>query len=377
MLTAVSSTALGGSFTPGDLVVVQLGDGSATLGNGAVSVFLTEYNISGASPVLVQSIALNSSGPSALTLPAISDHDGQLNLSENGQYLLLGGYRSDAGNVDPSTQTSALVPRVIGLIGANGSVNTTTALTDAYSQTSIRSVTSVNGQQFWTGGDNGGGATATGGTHYVANVGATTSTNISQVQMTGLANTPDNIRDVAVFNGQLYNSSGSGASVGKAVFQVGTGLPTSGMQTLTPLTNVDSITSFDFVHLGNGPAGLNTLYTSGASGINKFSLVGGTWVHDGSSLGISVINEDITVSANGSTATLFVSSAGGIYRDVDTSGFGGSMTGSFGLYLSAPTNTEFRGLSLSPTSVPEPSSVVLALSALGVLALIRVLRKKV
>src|SRR5262249_60548949 len=88
--------------------------------------------------------------------------DGFLNLSTNGQYLLLAGYRAAIGTANVVSTTSAASPRVIGRITvATGAVDTSTALTDAYSGNNIRSATSDDGTRFWTGGTSstvGGGA---------------------------------------------------------------------------------------------------------------------------------------------------------------------------------------------------------------------------
>src|SRR5690606_33182414 len=74
-------------------------------------------------------------------------------------------------------------------------VDTTTALTDAYDRTDITAVASDDGKRFWTAGDgkyedvvNGSLAneflvpTTTGGLRFVANIGDTTTVNLSQTQ---------------------------------------------------------------------------------------------------------------------------------------------------------------------------------------------------
>src|SRR6185295_9674055 len=97
--------------------------------------------------------------------------------------------------------------------------------------------------------------------------------------------TPDNVRGVGIFDGQLYDSSGSSASIGKAVFKVGTGLPTAGAQTLTTLANDSASTNdFHFLDLDASVPGVDTLYASTSAvsiGVRKYSLVGGTWTFSG------------------------------------------------------------------------------------------------
>src|SRR6185369_6388079 len=116
-----------------------------------------------------------------------------------------------------------------------------------------------------------------------------TSVNLSQVQTSGSTPTPDNVRDLGIFDGQLYDSSGSNSSIGKAVLKVGTGLPTATVdtpQTLSLLTTDGASTSaFFFEDLSPSVPGIDTLYTSASAqgeGIHKYSQVcaGGTcnWV---------------------------------------------------------------------------------------------------
>ncbi|MDW4809893.1 hypothetical protein NQ359_23695, partial [Escherichia coli] len=69
------------------------------------------------------------------------------------------------------------VARVIALIGANGSVDTTTALTGVFNQNNPRSVATVDGSSFYVSGQ---GASKTDPTQgvFLASRGATTATAI-------------------------------------------------------------------------------------------------------------------------------------------------------------------------------------------------------
>src|SRR5262249_45837909 len=147
---------------------------------------------------------------------------------------------------DPSADTAAATPRLVVRIAADGTVDSSTALTDAYDQTTMRGATSVDGTSFWVAGDNAGGATLSGGLRYVSSLGASTTANLSRTQDFDSPHTPDNVRGIGIFGGQLYDSSGSNASIGKAVLQVGTGVPTSGSQPLTTLTTDGASTNAFF-----------------------------------------------------------------------------------------------------------------------------------
>jgi hypothetical protein len=112
----------------------------------------------------------------------------------NGQYLTIVGYGVNAATFNsalPSTygtaalgQTTSLtnqsvttVPRVIALIGASGSVDTSTALTGVFNTNNPRSAATVDGSSFYVSGQ---GVTAdgTGGVFYALK-GATTATPIN------------------------------------------------------------------------------------------------------------------------------------------------------------------------------------------------------
>jgi len=358
IVASAGSTAFAGSFqSPNDLVVVRLGaGGSTTIGTtDAEPVFLDEYDLSGATPTLVNTVSFASSGPNAFTLPSDSNHDALLSRSVDTYSIVLGGYRADQGSLDPSAYySSAAVPRVIASVPNSGIADTTTALTDSYDQTSIRGVATINSKEFWVAGDNGGGLTTSGGLRYVDALGASTSTNLSQVQGTGGLHTPDNIRSVGIFGGQLYDSSGSNTSVGKATFQVGTGLPTSGAQTLTTLTSgPNSTNQFFFADLSPTVSGMDTLYITTSNGevLEKWSLNGNTWVMSPHTMSLNGI-ETLTAAVSGSTVTLYAGTSEGIFRYVDATGYNQDIPAgdSFGsAFIPAATNTEFRGLAFAPT----------------------------
>jgi hypothetical protein len=202
---ALAGHAMALTFTPGDLVIDTVSN-STTLSNAAA--------LDTAAPIVLQQFNLNASGTSAtsngsLTLPQINNglnsaisgeygsaSEGILQRSVNGQYLTIMGYGVSTATFNAQTlnygtaalgQTTSLtqapgslvvtVPRVVALIGANGSVNTTTALTGVFNTNNPRSVITVNGTTFYVSGQ---GASKTDSTQgvFVANLGATTATPI-------------------------------------------------------------------------------------------------------------------------------------------------------------------------------------------------------
>ena len=172
-------------FTPGDLVIstvsCQVGAACGTTAGG----------LDTASPISLQEFSLGAGGTSAtsigsLALPQTQDQsgtgnspvsgeygsasEGLLQLSANGQYLTIMGYGVNANGFNTQSsnygttalgQTTSIagnpggvttVPRVVALIGGNGSVNTTTALTGVFNENNPRSVVTVNGSSFYVSG---------------------------------------------------------------------------------------------------------------------------------------------------------------------------------------------------------------------------------
>ncbi len=368
------------------LVVLRLGGGAAPINTTAQPVFLDEYNMT--TGALIASHPIPSTGTSALTLGGRGEHDGHLNLSSNGQYLVFGGYRASAGTPDPVPFSPAEVNRVIGRVDSNWNVDTSTALTDAYDHTYLTGVVSDNGQRFWTVGDgkyldlvNGPAnhdfkvPTTTGGLRYVASVGATTTTNVSQTQ-TNPANLdtgiwPDSIRSARIVNNQLYIDTPAPEAFGyRGAYATTNPLPTSGAQVMVPvITNAppSTDTSGKFVpksdvillDLSDDVAGIDTAYsTGGKADYQKWSLVNGNWVllSNKTLLNTSEEINAFDVRVNGDTVILFAATDQGIYVLDDTSGYNAALNDLFASPLILPgTNTEFRGIAI----VPEPASLAL------------------
>src|ERR1051326_5659150 len=353
-----ANQAKAAAFGLGDLVIVRVGDGSAALSSAATATFLDEYTPGG---VFVQSIPLPTSLSGAnqpLTLSGSATSEGFLALSQNGLYLTMGGYNAVPGTAGVTTATPTTVPRGIARISLNGTIDTTTSLTDAYNGSNIRSVTSTDGINFWTGGNGGSGQGATAGTRYTT-LGSTTST--------GLHSTTTNVRVVNIFNGQLYADSASGTFLG--VGTVGTGTPTTSGQSYTELPGMPTSgthSSYDFWFKDG-----NTLYVaddgSAASGggIQKWTQSGGTW-----SLAYTLLNNGTTTtSVRGLAGTVDASGNAVLYGTRGSALISVTDTGagSVGATLAtAAANEAFRGVEL--LVVPEPT--IAPLTGFGLLALV-------
>ena len=345
----VVPTTRAAAFTAGNIVVYRVGTGAAALSANATAVFLDEYTPAGA---LVQSIALptaDGGGNQMLTASGTATSEGLLTRSVDGQYLILTGYDAATGTASITGSASSTINRIIGRVDATGTINTSTALTDASTGSNPRSATSTNGTDFWiTGG--------AGGPRYTT-LGATTSTQIST--------TTTNLRQINVFDGQLYVSSASGAT---RVATIGSGTPTTTGQTITNLPGIDSTNvtgpyGFFFADLTPG-GGSDTLYIAdeGANLIKKFSLFGGTWTANGTIASSAV--RGITGVVSGTTVTLYVTSNGTTISTLtDTSGYNNTINGTLTGIATNATNTAIRGIAIapgnaapsSPTPTPTPA----------------------
>src|SRR5262245_33712502 len=352
------------AFTSGNIVIYRVGSGSGSLINTGNPVFLDEYTPTG---TLVQSIALPTTASGAnspLIASGTATSEGLLTRSADGHFLLLTGYGTTTGGGSSlANTTSASVPRVIGRVDANGTIDTTTALTDGADGNNPRGAASRNGTDFWfTGG--------TGGVRYVAYDGdAATDTSLQ------LSTTVTNLRAVEIFNGQLYVSDSSGSAV--RLGTVGSGTPTTSGQTITNLPGFPTSGSpyaFFFADLTATVAGVDTLYVASddAAALTKYSLVGGTWVSNGT---VGVDADDYrsltaTVGGDGDDVTLYATRKGGsgaagggeLVKLTDTTGYNGAFSGTPTLLATAPNQEAFRGVALTPEAATDTTPPTLSSS---------------
>jgi hypothetical protein len=264
------ATALAQSpLTIGNLFVVRVGTGLTPLTGSSAATFVDEYTLGG---VLVQSIAMPTalSGPNK-PLTSSGSSEGFLNVSTNGLYLMLMGYGTPPGFTSVMTSPSLGVPRVIGRIDLAGVVDTSTALTVGYDGGSPRAVVSDDGQRFWTSGY----SLLTGGVRFVPYVGATTSLALHHYSLASAW-------AVGLYNDQLYATCGSFPFLGPCT--VGTGLPTTGSQVVTPLPGIVVVgppTSFpdsnDFFFANPNTLWVADMRANGNGGLQKWTQAGGVW----------------------------------------------------------------------------------------------------
>jgi PEP-CTERM motif len=322
-------------FTTGDLVVLREGAGSAPLSSAGTAIYLDEYSTSG---VLAYSLAIPSTGSSALVNSGSATSEGALNLSANGQYLVFAGYNAAAGTPSIVGTTAAAVPRGVATVDASGNYTLAATTSSSFSANNIRAGATDGTGNYWAVGANSGAVYLGTGTP-----GA-------------ISTTVANNRVIQDIGGNLYFSTGSGTSRG--IYKI-SGTPTSGANTAVSLINNGGNASpYDFVF----NPGMTIAYVADSSpftnsttigGVEKWSYNGSAWVFDYSlSYGTNGA-VGLAVNFSGANPTIYATSGNGnsLFDIVDT---GSSATGT--LLATAAANEAFRGLEFT---VPEPSACAL------------------
>ena len=329
------------AFTPGNIVVYRVGDGAAALTNAATAGFLDEYTTAG---VLVQSIPLPtavSGSDKRVTNAGTSTSEGLLTRSTDGQYVLVTGYDAAVGTAGIAATTAAVANRTVARIDYNGTINSSTALTDFASAGNARGAISTNGTDIWVSGSNS-------GVRYTT-LGGTTSVQLSTA--------PTNIRSVNIFNNQVYMTSGSGAFFG--ISTVGTGLSTTSGQTTTvlpgfPTTAGPSPYGFSINATGDIAYVADDRAVASGGGIQKWVLSGGTWTLS-YTLGTAGTTgcRGLTVDWSGANPVIYATcTETSATRFVKNTDLGAGSVAS--LLATAPANTVWRGVAFAPVASATP-----------------------
>jgi hypothetical protein len=342
---AVSFSALA-QFTPGNLAIVHVGDGSVSLGGFGAPITIEEYTTLG---TLANSYALPTTGPNAFTMTANATAEGALSRSADGSLLSFAGYNVALPfGSSPAAATSATAPRAVGLINAAGAFNIGVSSSTAFSGNGFRSAVTDNANNYW-GVANGGGLYYFGSTSSAGTVAAN----------------PANNRVMNIVNNNLYWSTGSGAVGIYGVPGMPTGSATTNAIIITAGSGTGTASPYDFAFNST----MTTAYiaddrsTANGGGIQRWDLVGSTWTLSYTlAAGGTGGARGLAVDFTGPTAIIYATttepSNNRLIRIVDA-GIGSAETD----LANAGANRAFRGLDFSPVAVPEPSA--LALLSLG------------
>lgn len=329
-------------FTQGNLVVVRVGDGSTALSNAAAAVFLEEYTTAG---ILVQTIAIPTTGTDKLTVSGSATSEGAISLSPNGKLLTIAGYDAVPGSTQVAASSSSLYARKILSIKKNGGYIALTSST-AYSGNNIRSAVSNASGDYWAAGT--GNTTGTNGIQYFGNS--------TPVQV---SSTITNVRVVNIFNNQLYFSTGSGT---RGIYKIGDGTPTVTGVTSTNLIATggsSSVYAFSF-NAANSVCYVADDRVDGNGGVQKWTSTDGTtWTLAytlivGTSIGVRGLTVDWTGTYPTIYATTAPSSGTAVNKIVSIIDTGSGATATD--LVTSGTNTVFRGVSFAPYTDPTTST---------------------
>lgn len=339
------------SFTKGNLVVYKIGNGTDTLSSAGFLVNVDEFTPSG---TFVQSHPLPTviaGNNKRMVAPGNATTEGQITLSTDKKFLLVTGYDTfpDPKRLSLSTSTASNVNRVVGIFGADGVIDATTALPHTYSGSNFRGAASTNGSDIWLAGTSSSSSSA--GVRYTSR-GSDSSKRLSS--------TVTNIRAVNIFNGQLYCTTGSGAF--KGISTVGIGLPVDSPQVITilpgfPNTSASTADPYAFSINSSG----NVAYIAdgrskaNGGGVQKWSFDGTNWslVYTLDSV-LTTGLRNLVVDWSGNNAVIYAVSADAIVKNLpgnkivkvtDT-----DSAAAFTVLAIAEANTVFRGIAFAPES---------------------------
>ena len=382
LFTSTSANAV--NLTVGNILVERVGNGTAALSSAATDIAVLEFTTSGSA---IQTISFPSTGATQQTDSGSATSNGYLN-SYNG-LVAVTGYNSSAG----TTGVASLNTKVTSVLDNTGTVvNRVTYPTGGASGTpvspfsgnNIRSAIATGSNTFYAVGTSSG-SPVTGGAWYF------NGNDFTQISSTTTGQ-PTNLRNIEIFNNQLYVSSSTSTFLG--ISKIGTGLSTTSGQTVSLEINMGTGASpYGFVMFDtNRDSLLDTAFIADdraqtGGGLQKWTFNGTTWVNNYSLLFASA------ATGLGLAATTTANYAGirgltGSYDDA-TGAFSlfatttetasnrivsvldnGATPTTYTTLATAGSNTLFRGIDI--VTVPEPSSATLL--GLGFLALLGVRR---
>jgi len=148
----VCTTVLVAQTTPGNLVILRVGNGSSTLNGNTRALSLVEITQSGSNASTYNVPTSNSGSNYRLTLRGNAEIESCINLAQDATKIVFPGYVTDPGTNNPNSTSSSIIPRGFGILDSSGLLNTSTTTTD-YSSLSIRGATTLSGSSFYSSGE--------------------------------------------------------------------------------------------------------------------------------------------------------------------------------------------------------------------------------
>jgi hypothetical protein len=126
----VFTTVLVAQMTPGNLVVLRVGNGSSTLNGNTRALSMEEITQAGSS-VSSFSVPTSDSGSNyRMTLRGSAETEFCINLTQDATKVVFPGYVTDPGTNNASSTSSSTIPRGLGFMDNTGAFNTSTTTTD-------------------------------------------------------------------------------------------------------------------------------------------------------------------------------------------------------------------------------------------------------
>jgi hypothetical protein len=345
-------------FTAGNLVLLQVGDGTAAVTSAAQPVFLKEFTTLGA---LVQTVPVPTEtvgNQRRLTQNGTATSEGFLTRSVNGEYLVLVGYDAAPAQTNPATSSSADVNRVVGRIAADGSIDTSTAISDAYGGSNFRSAVTIDGSAFWTAGNASTAANA--GVRYVTLGNPSGTTEPLSTTGTGFVS---NVRVIDIHDDQIHISAASGALLGVGTLG-GSPPPTTGTEAIIPLPGMPPAgtspapSAYQFFF-----ADSETLYIAddrtlaNGGGLQKWVMSGGLWALETTfNAGLTTGIRNITGVVDGGVTTIYALTAGSASAGsalIFLTDIGAASE--FTTIFAASPSIWFKGIAFAPVSSTPPA----------------------
>lgn len=321
-LLVSSANQVKAQFNSGNLVIHRVGDGIQNLSSKAVRTVLFEMTPNG---VIVDSIQVPFTGPNKFVVQGSSSNDGQITLSTNGRLIIMYGYKADTGLAVPSG-TAGVLKTVLSI----DSNKTFLELASGPRTGNARCATS-NGSNVWVAGASGGvfAGMLTGGNGL----------------MDTITQTHTNLRSIAIFNNQLYYSTGSNPT---GIYRVGVGTPNSGPIASTlviPVTSAPNQFSFN-----SDTTICYVAVDGGHIGVKKYTRSGSVWTLVDSVAGQPTARALVVDWSQVNPVIYFTNQGSTVSKVVDV---GSSLrTQPVTILYTSPASTAVRGISLAPKLVP-------------------------
>ncbi len=361
----IRGTLNASAFTPGNIAIYHVGDGIQTLAATGNTVYLDEYTTAG---TLVQSVPMpdsisgNNQGLVASGGAVTAASEGQMNLSQNGQYLSMLGYGLTSGSTIAS-QSATVIPRVAGLVSSAPSINTSVFFNTAggfADAVNPRGAVSNDGSELWLtcAAGTGGGVQYVSGTSGTGTGATTTVLNTAFLNTRGVNLAYDITQATPQYQLFFSSQSGNGGSGNRGVITtMGTGEPTTSEQTTNNYPDSASPAApngFVFLTVGSTPV----VYFANSEGwINKYIYTGSAWVASGTSAAANiygltgtVVDSTVFLYATGSGAS---GTSGTLYSLTDASANTSSLSAAATAIATAGANIAFR----SPAFVPLATAI--------------------